>query len=95
MEMFEFIRNLAQQHETVVPISVFVAILCLCLVIGHLLEENRWVNESITAILIVTFLFLSFVWILFFFICNYSFFFPTKDFGFQLFAIDMLCLSLC
>ncbi|XP_022717895.1 sodium/hydrogen exchanger 4 isoform X2 [Durio zibethinus] len=53
MGMFEFIRNLAdQQHERVVPISVFVAILCLCLVIGHLLEDNRWVNESIAAILI-------------------------------------------
>ncbi|XVE80465.1 hypothetical protein DITRI_Ditri14bG0141800 [Diplodiscus trichospermus] len=52
MEVFEFIRNLSQHHERVVPISVFVAILCLCLVIGHLLEENRWVNESITAILI-------------------------------------------
>ncbi|MBA0759346.1 hypothetical protein Gotri_022249, partial [Gossypium trilobum] len=51
--MFEFVRNLAHEHEQVVPISVFVAILCLCLVIGHLLEENRWVNESITAILIV------------------------------------------
>ncbi|KAB2044415.1 hypothetical protein ES319_D01G088300v1 [Gossypium barbadense] len=50
--MFEFVRNLAHEHEQVVPISVFVAILCLCLVIGHLLEENRWVNESITAILI-------------------------------------------
>ncbi|XP_057529458.1 sodium/hydrogen exchanger 4 [Amaranthus tricolor] len=39
-------------HEQVVPISVFVAVLCLCVVIGHLLEENRWVNESLTAILI-------------------------------------------
>ncbi|KAK6269547.1 hypothetical protein POUND7_006652 [Theobroma cacao] len=52
MEMFEFIRNVVQQHEKVVPISLFVAILCLCLVIGHLLEEIRWVNESITAIFI-------------------------------------------
>ncbi|XVF70771.1 hypothetical protein PTKIN_Ptkin11bG0189000 [Pterospermum kingtungense] len=42
MEMFELIRNLAHEHEKVVPISVFVAILCLCLIIGHLLEENRW-----------------------------------------------------
>lgn len=62
MEMFEFIRNVVQQHEKVVPISLFVAILCLCLVIGHLLEENRWVNESITAIFIVTSFFLSFLW---------------------------------
>ncbi|KAF6161943.1 hypothetical protein GIB67_014145 [Kingdonia uniflora] len=39
-------------HKQVVSISMFVAILCFCIVIGHLLEENRWVNESITAILI-------------------------------------------
>ncbi|XP_077211435.1 Na+/H+ (sodium hydrogen) exchanger 3 [Tasmannia lanceolata] len=36
----------------VVSISVFVAVLCLCILVGHLLEEHRWVNESITAILI-------------------------------------------
>ncbi|MBA0580355.1 hypothetical protein Gorai_022577, partial [Gossypium raimondii] len=49
--MFEFVRNLAHQHEQVVPISVFVAILCLCLVIGHLLEENRWGGMAGTVIL--------------------------------------------
>ncbi|KAF5728438.1 sodium/hydrogen exchanger 4 [Tripterygium wilfordii] len=45
-------RNFGGEHELVVPITVFVAVLCLCLVVGHLLEENRWVNESITAIII-------------------------------------------
>ncbi|KAL1369868.1 hypothetical protein HN51_000230 [Arachis hypogaea] len=44
--------NFAHEHKKVVPISLFVAVLCLCLVIGHLLEENRWVNESIVAILV-------------------------------------------
>ncbi|WZZ21234.1 hypothetical protein YC2023_122621 [Brassica napus] len=44
--------ELATEHPKVIPISVFIVILCLCLVIGHLLEENRWVNESITAILV-------------------------------------------
>ncbi|KAL5729763.1 Sodium/hydrogen exchanger 4 [Ranunculus cassubicifolius] len=39
-------------HSNVVSISVFVALICLCIVIGHLLQENRWVNESITAIVI-------------------------------------------
>nr|GMC70065.1 sodium/hydrogen exchanger 4 isoform X1 [Ipomoea batatas] len=39
-------------HEQVVPITVFVALLCLCLVVGHLLEDNRWFNESIAAIFI-------------------------------------------
>lgn len=39
------------EHGRVVSITVFVAVLTLCLVIGHLLEENKWVNESITAII--------------------------------------------
>ncbi|KAE9591222.1 putative cation/H+ exchanger, CPA1 family [Lupinus albus] len=50
----ETVRNLAHDHAQVVPISLFVAVLCLCLVIGHLLEENRWVNESIVAIIVVS-----------------------------------------
>ncbi|CAL1354053.1 unnamed protein product [Linum trigynum] len=45
-------ENVSPEHPQVVPITIFVAVLCLCLVIGHLLEENRWVNESITAIFI-------------------------------------------
>ncbi|XP_061360948.1 sodium/hydrogen exchanger 4 [Gastrolobium bilobum] len=48
----EVVWNVAHDHQQVVPISLFVAVLCLCLVIGHLLEENRWVNESIVAILV-------------------------------------------
>ncbi|KAK7316812.1 hypothetical protein RJT34_00540 [Clitoria ternatea] len=44
--------NLGHEHAQVVPLSLFVAVLCLCLVIGHLLEENRWVNESIVAIIV-------------------------------------------
>ncbi|XP_038973282.1 sodium/hydrogen exchanger 4 [Phoenix dactylifera] len=39
-------------HESVVSISVYAAVLCLCIVVGHFLGENRWVNESITAMLI-------------------------------------------
>lgn len=52
----ECTKNLASEHAEVVPISLFVAVLCLCLVIGHLLEENRWINESIVAIIIVSFI---------------------------------------
>ncbi|CAM0884065.1 unnamed protein product [Alopecurus aequalis] len=37
---------------TVFSICVFTTVLCLCLVAGHLLEENKWVNESITALII-------------------------------------------
>ncbi|KAJ1292302.1 hypothetical protein BS78_02G382000 [Paspalum vaginatum] len=39
-------------HASVVSINLFVALLCACIVLGHLLEENRWVNESITALII-------------------------------------------
>nr|XP_043618800.1 sodium/hydrogen exchanger 4-like [Erigeron canadensis] len=42
----------AAATNTVVSITLFVGVLCLCLVIGHLLNEYRWVNESITAIII-------------------------------------------
>ncbi|XXG44807.1 hypothetical protein AAC387_Pa02g0060 [Persea americana] len=42
-----------EKHIQVVSISYFVAVLCICIVVGHLLEKNRWVNESIIAILIV------------------------------------------
>ncbi|KAF9587906.1 hypothetical protein IFM89_006160 [Coptis chinensis] len=39
-------------HSHVVSISVYVAVLCLCIVVGQLLGQNQWVNESITAIII-------------------------------------------
>lgn len=39
-------------HASVVSMNLFVALLCACIVIGHLLEENRWMNESITALAI-------------------------------------------
>ncbi|KAK7356021.1 hypothetical protein VNO80_15287 [Phaseolus coccineus] len=39
-------------HSSVVSMNLFVALLCGCIVLGHLLEENRWMNESITALLI-------------------------------------------
>lgn len=45
-------------HTSVVSMNLFVALLCACIVIGHLLEENRWMNESITALLIVSSLYL-------------------------------------
>ncbi|KAB2071572.1 hypothetical protein ES319_A08G231100v1 [Gossypium barbadense] len=39
-------------HASVVSLNLFVALLCACIVIGHLLEGNRWMNESITALVI-------------------------------------------
>ncbi|KAJ9551266.1 hypothetical protein OSB04_015311 [Centaurea solstitialis] len=44
--------NIESTHSQVVPITMFVAVLCLCLVVGHLLEEYRWANESIATIII-------------------------------------------
>jgi len=46
---------------SVVSMNIFVALLSACIIIGHLLEENRWINESITALLIVRFLFVFIV----------------------------------
>ncbi|XP_058082668.1 sodium/hydrogen exchanger 1-like [Magnolia sinica] len=43
---------LTSDHASVVSINMFVTLLCACIVIGHLLEENRWMNESITALAI-------------------------------------------
>ncbi|XP_030534750.1 sodium/hydrogen exchanger 1-like [Rhodamnia argentea] len=37
---------------TVIALCVFFALLCACIIIGHLLHGNRWANESITALLL-------------------------------------------
>lgn len=39
--------------STVISITVFISLICLCIIVGHLLEENRWANESITSLLLV------------------------------------------
>ncbi|XVF21887.1 hypothetical protein REPUB_Repub12eG0128100 [Reevesia pubescens] len=39
-------------QASVDSITLFVGLLCSCIVIGHLLEKNRWFNESITALAI-------------------------------------------
>ncbi|XP_052192992.1 sodium/hydrogen exchanger 1-like [Diospyros lotus] len=39
-------------YASIVSMNLFVALLCGCIVIGHLLEESRWINESITALII-------------------------------------------
>lgn len=39
-------------HASVVSINIFVTLLCACIVLGHLLEESKWMNESITALAI-------------------------------------------
>ncbi|KGN46191.1 sodium/hydrogen exchanger 2 [Cucumis sativus] len=52
LSMVDFGKELVADHTSVVSLNLFVALLCGCIVIGHLLEENRWINESITALVI-------------------------------------------
>ncbi|CAA7020307.1 unnamed protein product [Microthlaspi erraticum] len=40
----------SSQFASVISINIIVTLLCLCIVIGHLLEENRWLNDSIIAL---------------------------------------------
>ncbi|CAN6690546.1 unnamed protein product [Malus baccata var. baccata] len=42
----------AASEASVNSITLFVVLLCLCILIGHLLEKNRWMTESVTALLI-------------------------------------------
>ncbi|KAF7837151.1 sodium/hydrogen exchanger 2-like [Senna tora] len=48
----KLMTSLTSDHASVVSMNLFVALLCACIIIGHLLEENRWINESITALVI-------------------------------------------
>ncbi|KAL7172231.1 hypothetical protein ACSBR2_031847 [Camellia fascicularis] len=51
--VFMKLGNLTDANQvTVDAVTLFVALICACIVIGHLLEKNRWFNESITALLI-------------------------------------------
>lgn len=56
LELFEKMNfvSTTSDHASVVSINMFIAILCVCIVVGHLLEESRWMNESITALVIVS-----------------------------------------
>ncbi|PAN43587.1 hypothetical protein PAHAL_8G248200 [Panicum hallii] len=39
-------------YGSIAAVGLFVALMCVCIIVGHLLEENRWMNESITALFI-------------------------------------------
>jgi hypothetical protein len=39
-------RLAVADYDSIVSINIFVALLCACVVNGHLLEGNRWANES-------------------------------------------------
>ncbi|KAK3004154.1 hypothetical protein RJ639_019050 [Escallonia herrerae] len=46
------ILALESDKVSIDSVTLFVALVCACIVIGHLFEENRWMNESITALAI-------------------------------------------
>lgn len=60
MSIFETVSQLSLLQSssdllntsTVIALTVFFSLLCACIIVGHLLEENRWANESITALLL-------------------------------------------
>ncbi|XP_039824262.1 sodium/hydrogen exchanger 2-like isoform X3 [Panicum virgatum] len=39
-------------YASIPAVGLFVALMCVCIIVGHLLEENRWMNESTTALFI-------------------------------------------
>lgn len=40
-------------HMAVVAVSLFVTLLCACIVLGHMMEEFQYISESVTAIFLV------------------------------------------
>lgn len=42
----------SEDHMVVVAISLFVTLLCACIVLGHLMEEFQYISESVTAIIL-------------------------------------------
>ncbi|MFS7976008.1 putative cation/H+ exchanger, cation/H+ exchanger, CPA1 family, na+/H+ exchanger [Helianthus anomalus] len=49
-----FLSASEPETEFVDQIALCAALLCGCIVVGHLLEKSRWFNQSITALLIVS-----------------------------------------
>ncbi|KAJ1435707.1 Sodium/solute symporter superfamily [Sesbania bispinosa] len=42
----------SQENPSVYAITLFVVLLCACIIIGHLLEKSRWLTESVIALII-------------------------------------------
>ena len=51
--------------STIVALLVFFTLLCACIIIGHLLQENRWLNDSIIALFLVLTFFTLFLLLVF------------------------------
>ncbi|XP_050381222.1 sodium/hydrogen exchanger 1-like [Argentina anserina] len=52
LETIHTLKDSFLDTSTIIALTVFFTLLCLCIIIGHLLEEHRWANESITALLL-------------------------------------------
>lgn len=48
------VKSTTTDEAPINSITLFVVLLCFCVVIGHLLEKSRWMTESVTALLIVS-----------------------------------------
>ncbi|BBH10367.1 sodium hydrogen exchanger 2, partial [Prunus dulcis] len=46
------VKSTTTDEAPINSITLFVVLLCFCIVIGHLLEKSRWMTESVTALLI-------------------------------------------
>ncbi|XP_008234992.1 PREDICTED: sodium/hydrogen exchanger 2-like [Prunus mume] len=46
------VKSTTTDEAPINSITLFVVLLCFCVVIGHLLEKSRWMTESVTALLI-------------------------------------------
>lgn len=45
---------------SVISVTLVTALICACIVIGHLLVKYRWMNDSVTALAIVSLVFCDF-----------------------------------
>ena len=46
--------RLASSEDPVHAITLFVLLVCSCILIGHFLEKNRWITESSIALVVVS-----------------------------------------
>ena len=68
----------------VISICIFVTVLCICIVTGHMLEEKRCLDQSITAIAIVSLERRDFI-----------FFFVTAQFLRLVFKVPVVTVGTC
>lgn len=77
------------EQVSVDAITLFVVLLCTCIIVGHLLEKNKWINESITALTIVSFSVMKEG------CCEHLFFFFQRNNGYRMVAfLQGLCTGI-